>query len=573
MTKAGAIGPARGLTLGQVFDPRNNALNAWRLALAVSVIFWHSWPLTGRTITYRPFEQLIEQVGVDGFFAVSGFLITASWLRKPKLRDFAIARGLRIFPGLWVCLAIIAFVIAPASVLIQGGSVSDLFASHKPIEYVINNGLLNVYYAGVDGTPRGVPWPGVWNGSIWTLVFEMICYIAVAVLGVAGLLKRRWVVPAAFVFFLAATAYLSYPVFAATSIPQMVARFAVMFAAGALLNQYKDVLPARWSLVALSVAIVLASGLLENYRDVAALPLAYAVIVSGPKLRDFAIARGLRIFPGLWVCLAIIAFVIAPTSVLIQGGSVSDLFASHKPIEYVINNGLLNVYYAGVDGTPRGVPWPGVWNGSIWTLVFEMICYIAVAVLGVAGLLKRRWVVPAAFVFFLAATAYLSYPVFAATSIPQMVARFAVMFAAGALLNQYKDVLPARWSLVALSVAIVLASGLLENYRDVAALPLAYAVIVSGSLIHKPRLNLRNDLSYGTYIYAYPIQQLLVVSGLGSLNLLLFFVIATAATVPLAAFSWFVVEKRAIALKSRLTRKQTVTVAERPPIPLDRDAA
>ena len=62
--------PARNSTLGQVFDPRNNALNAWRLILAVSVIFWHSWPLTGRTITYRPFEQLIEQVGVDGFNAV-----------------------------------------------------------------------------------------------------------------------------------------------------------------------------------------------------------------------------------------------------------------------------------------------------------------------------------------------------------------------------------------------------------------------------------------------------------------------------------------------------------------------
>ncbi|MGL5442611.1 MAG: acyltransferase family protein, partial [[Mycobacterium] stephanolepidis] len=120
---------ARNSTLGQVFDPRNNALNAWRLILAVSVIFCHSWRLTGRTITYRPFEQLIEQAGVDGFFAVSGFLITASWLRKPKLRDFAIARGLRIFPGLWVCLLIIAFVIAPISVLIQGGSVAQLFSS------------------------------------------------------------------------------------------------------------------------------------------------------------------------------------------------------------------------------------------------------------------------------------------------------------------------------------------------------------------------------------------------------------------------------------------------------------
>lgn len=367
-------GPRRawGPTLGQVFDPRNNALNAWRLVLAVSVIYWHSWPLTGRTITYRPFEQLIEQVGVDGFFAISGFLITASWLRKPKLRDFAIARGLRIFPG-------------------------------------------------------------------------------------------------------------------------------------------------------------------------------------------------------LWVCLLVIAFVIAPISVLIQGGSVADLISSHKPIEYVLNNGLMNVYYAGIDGTPRGVPWPGVWNGSIWTLVFELICYIAVAVLGVLGLLKRRWVVPAAFVLFLCATVYLSYPVFAATSIPQMVARFAVMFAAGALLNQYKDVIPARWSLVAVSVVIVLASGLLENYRDIAALPLAYAVIVSGALIHNQRLNLRNDLSYGTYIYAYPVQQLLVVLGLGSLNLLLFFVIATAATVPLAAFSWFVVEKHAISLKSRLTRKPPVEVASPSSVPVDRD--
>jgi peptidoglycan/LPS O-acetylase OafA/YrhL len=59
------------------------------LALAISVTFSHSWPTTGRPILYKPFEQLIEQVGVDGFFAVSGFLITASWPRNPRLRDFS----------------------------------------------------------------------------------------------------------------------------------------------------------------------------------------------------------------------------------------------------------------------------------------------------------------------------------------------------------------------------------------------------------------------------------------------------------------------------------------------------
>lgn len=364
--------PARRATLGQVFDPRNNALNAWRLVLAASVILWHSWPLTGRRVLYTPIEQLLEQVGVDGFFAVSGFLITASWLRNPRLRDYSIARGLRIFPGLWVCLVVVAFVIAPIGVTIQGGSAVDLLASHAPFKYVLNNAVLNVYYAGIDGTPKDIPWPGVWNGSIWTLVFELICYIAVAVLGVLGLATKRWLIPVAFVVTLGATAWFSYPVFAMQTIPQMVARFAVMFAAGALLHRFRDVLPARWSLVAVSVVLVMVAGLLPNYR-----------------------------------------------------------------------------------------------------------------VLG--------------------------------------------------------------------------------------AIPLAYAIIVSGALIRNKRLSLRNDLSYGMYIYAFPVQQSLAIMGLASLNPFLFFVVATAGTVPLAALSWFLVEKRAMRLKARLKRRSPEATGEPSPTPVDRD--
>lgn len=86
--------------------------------LASGVILQHSWSLTGRKI-YPPIEQLLTQVWVDGFFAISGFLITASWVRNPRLREYFVARILRIFPGLWVCLAVVAFVIAPISVAIQ----------------------------------------------------------------------------------------------------------------------------------------------------------------------------------------------------------------------------------------------------------------------------------------------------------------------------------------------------------------------------------------------------------------------------------------------------------------------
>ena len=48
------------MKLGQVFDPRHNALNAWRLALAAEVILWHSFPLTGRNITFAPAHQRLH---------------------------------------------------------------------------------------------------------------------------------------------------------------------------------------------------------------------------------------------------------------------------------------------------------------------------------------------------------------------------------------------------------------------------------------------------------------------------------------------------------------------------------
>jgi hypothetical protein len=80
-------------------------------------------------------------------------------------------------------------------------------------------------------------------------------------------------------------------------------------------------------------------------------------------------------------------------------------------------------------------------------------------------------------------------------------ARFAVVFLAGALLYKFRNAIPARWSLVAVSVGVVLAASLLPNYRLIGAIPPAYAIIVSGALVHA-HLGFRTDLSYGVYVYA-----------------------------------------------------------------------
>lgn len=369
-------------SLGQVFDSRSNALNAWRLMLATGVILWHSWPLTGRHMSFAPVHQLLRDVWVDGFFAISGFLITWSWFRRPRLRDYFVARGLRILPGLWVCLIVVAFVIAPLGVAIQGGSALKLLLSRAPFEYVLGNSAVLSLKHDIDGTPIGIPWPGQWNGSLWTLFFEVSCYVAIAVYGLFGLLRRRWFIPAA---------------------------------------------------------------------------LALALVCSA-------------LLPPLS------ASVEEPTS------------ATHH-----------------VDTAT------------------------------------------------------------AALVVEEVTARFAVMFLAGALLFQCRNVIPARWSLVAASLVIVLASSLLPNYRLVGAIPLAYAIVISGALIHNKRLRLQTDLSYGVYIYAWPMQQLLIICGLAFLNPVVFAIVAAIATVPLAALSWFLIEKRALALKPRFGRRSTAGAGERRP--------
>jgi peptidoglycan/LPS O-acetylase OafA/YrhL len=346
------------MKLAQVFDPRCNALNVFRLALAAEVMLFHSWPSTGRMPPHVVL-QLLFAVGVDGFFAISGFLITGSWLRDPRLRDYLLARALRILPGLYVCLIITAFVFAPINMAITGGSVAKLLQSSAPFEYVLKNAtLVSVLQFDVGGTPYGVASPGIWNASLWSLIWEVLCYIAIAVIGIVGLANRRWLSPV----------ILAVAVFGATFLPPLT-------------------------------------------------------------------------FPGEW-------------------------------------------------------------------------------------------------------------------TIPQLAARSAIMFSAGALMYQWKDAIPARWSLVAVSVVIVVvAAALLPDYRVVAALPLAYAVIVSGSLIRSKRTTLRTDLSYGFYIYAFPTQQLLASAGLGNLNPFVFFIVAFTAVVPLAALSWFCIEKPAMSLKSRLKKK------------------
>ena len=90
------------------------------------------------------------------------------------------------------------------------------------------------------------------------------------------------------------------------------------------------------------------------------------------------------------------------------------------------------------------------------------------------------------------------------------------------------------------------------NYRDTAVVKGAYAAprlpaVVLG-IGRLPAPKLPADLSYGLYIYAFPLQQVLSAHGVLSLWA------SMAVTLPFAAASWFLIEKPALRLKPSPSR-------------------
>lgn len=271
-------------TLADVFDPRANSLNALRLVLATGVIVWHAFPLTGADIGFAPLRQLLSNGWVDGFFAVSGFLIVSSWVRRPEWWAFLRARLLRILPAFYTCLFVTALVLAPLGLLLAGISQPPGFWADA-WGYIIHNGALRITQYGIAGTPLEVPYPDVWNGSLWTLWWEFLCYLGVLALGVSGLIRRRWCIPVVFALCVVGVVVTSYgPV--DNFIVTTMSRFGVMFSAGALVYQLQERLPARWLYVGLAGAVVLAASVLPDYRILAAFPLAYVVITVGALVKN-----------------------------------------------------------------------------------------------------------------------------------------------------------------------------------------------------------------------------------------------------------------------------------------------
>lgn len=199
-----------GLWVGKPFDARNNSLNFIRLIFALAVLVHHAWPLSGTENAPAFAGDTLGGWAVAGFFVISGYLITHSRFTH-GLGDYLVHRVARIVPAFIVCLIVVAAVFAPIGYAVAHGSLDGFFGTATtPFNYVFSNlGLrMNVY--DVAGTPAAVPYPGVWNGSLWSIYFEFCCYILIAFIGLVALVRRSpWPITALFILSVAANVFMS----------------------------------------------------------------------------------------------------------------------------------------------------------------------------------------------------------------------------------------------------------------------------------------------------------------------------------------------------------------------------
>lgn len=160
-------------------ERRDNNFDALRIIAALLVIVGHSFVLTGRTDTgFRVGALPLEYIGVSIFFVISGYLIAGSWERSRSVGQYVSSRALRIAPLLWAVVLVSAFIMGPLATTLAPG---DYFASSEFWRYLVNLVLLPA--DGLPGVFGDVPYPGVINGSVWTLRAEVICYALVLALG------------------------------------------------------------------------------------------------------------------------------------------------------------------------------------------------------------------------------------------------------------------------------------------------------------------------------------------------------------------------------------------------------
>lgn len=279
MTASTLFARLRGRPLAAWIESGRDNMTLTRLLAAVAVLFGHSYALAGLGMAeHDPVRRLLGQtyshfIGVMMFFTISGLLITLAWQRRPQLVYFLRSRALRILPALLACVTVCAVLLGAVFTSLP---IADYFSAPATWRYITGNASLIDLQWHLPGVFAANPTTDYVNGSLWTLPVEAGLYLAVAVVGAAGLLTRRtWLATAAVV--LLAGGWLYRPLTSPEPVGIETALIA-FFAFGALCCINRRWLPLSGALLLAIIAAAWIAYGTPLYQPLLALAIAYGTL-------------------------------------------------------------------------------------------------------------------------------------------------------------------------------------------------------------------------------------------------------------------------------------------------------
>lgn len=271
---------------------------------------------------------------------------------------------------------------------------------------------------------------------------------------------------------------------------------------------------------------------------------------------SFLWKRCLRIFPGLFVCLMVTVFIFGPLTTILP---LNEYFGHPDTYEYLWKGiGLYNIedHLPGVfEYNPLSRPV----NGSLWTLRYEFSFYLLLAGLGFLFFSKRSALklgLVAVSLLGLAAYVYeyqITGNILGLYLGWHQVGVFGALFFLGALGLELRNHL--KFNFVTAFILSIIVFGFLRNTEIAFYLKLIVLTYITLWLAIIPLPQKVNDwfnnfdLSYGFYIYAFPIGQALAGQFYGTLNGGSLALLTMLCTLPFALLSWLLVEKPALRFK------------------------
>lgn len=273
--------------------------------------------------------------------------------------------------------------------------------------------------------------------------------------------------------------------------------------------------------------------------------------VSDPHFGRFLARRAWRILPGFALVLLLSVLVFGA---LFSGLSLEKYYLNSKTWAYLQAILLLN-YQETLPEIFVQNPYAGVMNVSLWTIRWEVWCYVALALLGMVGALRSRKVLAALMAAILALfllwnpDAHLPQ-----LPVPQASALAAVMaFVCGVLGFAIWDVVRAKfWVFAVFWLLLVANLAMLSRFYALVfvVLPVLILSFAQASFPVLRRAGRFGDPSFGVYLLAFPISQM-VVALFPNLNLAASLALSLSLTLTAAFALWHGVEKHALAQKPK----------------------